>query len=148
MEPVAALALFCNVVDLSERAVKLVKKAKEAYDSSSGLTKENDALLGFTGEMQKIVSKLYDSQQELQGAYAGSPEIEDELQPIGIRCHTLCSKITNTLESCRSKKQRSARKSIKATFQSFLIKSELEALQKELESEQKLLQISIAVSTR
>ncbi|KAH6640347.1 hypothetical protein F5144DRAFT_589840 [Chaetomium tenue] len=54
MEPVSALALACNILDLIERGYKCAATIKEVHDSETGLLKKHEMLVGEIGTLSDI----------------------------------------------------------------------------------------------
>ncbi|KAI0019297.1 hypothetical protein F4780DRAFT_448153 [Xylariomycetidae sp. FL0641] len=148
MDPVGAIALFCNVLDLGEKAIKVVQKAKEAYDSSTGQTKEHETVSNLTDHLSSISQGLESSQGKLMGLSSASICPESQIQSIAATCSSITSKVASLLHRCRSPRHKSIVNSARVTVRSLWSKKELDELQEELGRYQQLLQTALAVSTR
>ncbi|KAI3322456.1 hypothetical protein HD806DRAFT_523297 [Xylariaceae sp. AK1471] len=146
MDPVAIIALFCNVLDLGDRAIKTLRKAKEAHDSVTGLAKEHESLAGFTTELESICNDIQSSYGQLKGLQG--TQMGAHVQSITVNCHELSVKVVSLLDRCRVKRQKSMKESIKATIRGLWTAGELEGLRNELEHSQTLLNTALAASTR
>ncbi|KAI1865820.1 uncharacterized protein JN550_008078 [Neoarthrinium moseri] len=147
MEPVTAIALFCNVLDLLEKAYKVTRKAQEAYDSGSGWTRDQETLAAFTTNMETVCHELQNKASDIAAVEAPSAA-EAELQNVALSCQDLSSKIRLLLERCQMRNQKSITEVIKSAFRSTLHKREIEDLKKDLEIGQRTLQTALALSTR
>ncbi|CAJ2503262.1 Uu.00g106560.m01.CDS01 [Anthostomella pinea] len=136
MDPVATLALFCNVLDLSERAVKTVQKAKEVYDSTTGLSKEQERLSEFTTEMTSIYEEISSSHKKLESLDMVLSNSEARIQNAAASCHNISVKVKSVLDRCMPKRPKSTRESVKATMRSLWTNQDLEDLQRQLDGSQ------------
>ncbi|KAI1416090.1 hypothetical protein F5Y13DRAFT_186340 [Hypoxylon sp. FL1857] len=144
MDPIATIALFCNVLDLTERTYKCAKKAKEAYDSTSGLSKDHDRLLELTNETNAILDEIQDSHEKLQKLGFK----DSEVQTVAINCQGFSSKTAALLDQCRSKQPHSIKSAVKATIRSLREKDNLRRLQGDLDKAQQTLHLALTASVR
>ncbi|KAJ0115727.1 hypothetical protein J7T55_010550 [Diaporthe amygdali] len=58
MEPLSALSLFCNIMDICDRAVKVCNTFRQIYKNVRGQRAQDEELLECLGEFQKILNGL------------------------------------------------------------------------------------------
>lgn len=56
MEPLSALSLFCNIVDICDRAVKVSNAFREIYKNTRGRRECDGELIGYLGELQEVLN--------------------------------------------------------------------------------------------
>ncbi|KAI0881704.1 uncharacterized protein GGS22DRAFT_181485 [Annulohypoxylon maeteangense] len=142
MEPVAAVSLVCNVFDLTERAIKCAKMARDIYNSTTGLSKEHEQLSELTNELNTILSEVRSSYGELQKIDVGDINI----QAVASECQNFSSDISTLLDRCRIKKPSSMKSAIGATKRSYHNKDNLQTLQINLEKRQQMLHLALTAS--
>lgn len=54
MEPLSALSLFCNIMDICDRAMKVCKSFREIYKSARGRREQDEKLLEYLRELQEV----------------------------------------------------------------------------------------------
>ncbi|KAH9900267.1 hypothetical protein F4778DRAFT_167571 [Xylariomycetidae sp. FL2044] len=148
MEAVAAIALFCNVLDLGEKTVKSIKKAKEVYDSASGLSDGHKHLSDLADEALDLFKQIEDSQKRLRDPTLASMGQVCAVEDISARCNEISLEMKTILDTCRAGQQGSLKESTKATLRSIMKKSQLDEHQSRLEQSLSLLQTALAASTR
>ncbi|KAI1380573.1 hypothetical protein F4677DRAFT_440907 [Hypoxylon crocopeplum] len=133
MDPIAAIALICNVFDLTERTIKCIKKVKEAYNSTTGLPEDREKLSNSTHQLTTILSEIQSSHGQLQLL-----RIDDiNIQILADTCQEFSSKIITLLDRCASKKPRSTMGALKATTRTLFDKHSLQALKDDLDKTNK-----------
>lgn len=58
MEPLSALSLFCNIVDICDYTIKVCKECSETYRSMSGRRKHDEELITYIDELQGTLNSL------------------------------------------------------------------------------------------
>ncbi|KAI1389566.1 uncharacterized protein F4822DRAFT_442791 [Hypoxylon trugodes] len=145
MDPVTAINLVCNVLDLICRAGKIVK---ETYDSTTGLPKEQERLLNFNEEIASILNDIQNSCMRLEEVGEASDSMDINIQTVVNRCRALSSKITSLLGRGKSEKPHSIKSVLKATGRHFLDRKKVRSLQTELEKSEKSLHLAISASVK
>ncbi|KAI2464455.1 hypothetical protein F4781DRAFT_72318 [Annulohypoxylon bovei var. microspora] len=144
MESVAAIALVCNVFDLTERAIKCAKKARDVYNSVAGLPKEHERLLAFTNELDAILEDVRRGHDVLKKA-----GIEDtHIQTVASECQGFSSDIETLLDRCRTKRPASMKSAFSVVIRTHRNKDDLKVLQDNLEKRQQTLHLALAASAR
>ena len=67
MEPLSALSLFCNIVDLCDRTTKICKDCREMYRSVTGRRARDEELKNYLCELQRILHSMSASASKLTG---------------------------------------------------------------------------------
>lgn len=142
MDPLTALGVTCNVVDLVGTAINCGLAVKQVYDSVDGFKKEHEILRNAAENMSSVVRRLQDEKAEIALCTK-----DEKVEEITARCVTLCQELQTALEECRSKK-RSILSASKATIKAALRSGKIDLLQKELDMCRKALHSMIALTTR
>ncbi|XDG04563.1 hypothetical protein ABKA04_004178 [Annulohypoxylon sp. FPYF3050] len=144
MDPTAILGLVCNVLDLAEKTYKCAKKAKEIYDSATGLPKEYEQLSQLTSELNTIIDQVQSCHRDLQNPKIGDINIKD----VASECQDLLSNINKLLDQCQAKKPASIKNAVGAVIKSAWKKDELQAIQTNLEKRRQALHLALTSSAR
>ncbi|KAI1091873.1 hypothetical protein F5B19DRAFT_456621 [Rostrohypoxylon terebratum] len=144
MDPTAVLGLVCNVIDLAEKTYKCAKKAKEIYDSATGLSKKNEQLSQLTSELNVIFDQVQGCHRDLQNPTIGDINIQD----VTSECKDLSLDITNLLNQCQATKPASIRHAVGAVIKGVRKKDDLQAIQTNLEKRQQTLHLALTSSAR
>lgn len=134
MEPISALALTCNILDLIERGYKCAAAIKEIRDSEDGLKSKHEILLGETDALSAVADELKNAQQQI----SQSP-VDARMSEVATKCLSICTAIEAVIGKCRPTKEKSLVSAAGASFRTLLHKSNIEKLQTQLESGQKML---------
>ncbi|KAH9900265.1 hypothetical protein F4778DRAFT_740970 [Xylariomycetidae sp. FL2044] len=148
MDPVSSLALFCNVLDLTEKAVKCVKAIRHVHSSASGLSQDQEQLDEYLKRTIAISDEIQGGNTKFAANGRISTRSDTQIEELAKVCGNISSEISAIIEYCRSRQQRSFTESARATFRSLRKKNALEELEKKLKSSQQLLQTLLSVSTR
>ncbi|KAI0893557.1 hypothetical protein F4806DRAFT_199982 [Annulohypoxylon nitens] len=144
MDPTAILGLVCNVLDLVEKTYKCTKKAKEIYDSATGLQKEHEQLSQLTSELNIIFDQVQSCHRDLQ-----NPKIDDiNIKDVASECQDLSSNINKLLNQCQAKKPASIKHAVGAVIKGAWKKDELQAIQTNLEKRRQALHLALTSSAR
>lgn len=144
LEPLSALSLFCNVLDLAEKGVKAVKFAKDTYGAADGIAKDHRNLLVFTMQMEDIVIGIRGSVQTVDVLQTA----DEEVLKVAATCQDLINQYKSVLDRCRAQKKGSVSASTKATVRSVFAKGELENLHQSLEAQGSMLRTALASTAR
>ncbi|KAI1642011.1 uncharacterized protein F4817DRAFT_363355 [Daldinia loculata] len=148
MDPFTAVGLLFSVVDLIDRTSKCVRKVKEAYDSKTGLPREQDSLLGYSEEMINLLDKIQEDSQKLEQLRDSSKNDDNSIQVVITRCHDISSNIMSLLNRDRPERPHSIKSAIKATVRSIFNKKSFRDLQADLERGQKTLHLALVSSMK
>lgn len=66
MEPLTALSLFCNIVDICDHAIKVCKASRDIYRSATGRRTQDEELLKYVSELQEILNSVRLSSSKLK----------------------------------------------------------------------------------
>lgn len=144
MDPTAILSLVCNVLDLAEKTYKCAEKAKEIYDSATGLPKEHEQLSQLTSELNTIFDQIQSCHKDLQ-----NPKIDDiNIKDVTSECQDLSSNINKLLDQCQAKKPASIKHAVGAVIQGARKKDDLQFIQTSLERRQQALLLALTSSAR
>ena len=142
MEPVSALALACNILDLIERGYKCAATIKEVHDSDTGLLKKHEVLVGEIDTLSDIAGALEKTQQEI----SKSP-VDARMREFAKKCLSICAAIRALVNQCKPEKEWSLLSAAQAFVRIRLRKSDIETLQSELESAQKMMDSLVMAKT-
>ena len=142
MDPISALSLACNVIDLVGTAINCGLTVKQIYDSVDGRLKAHKVVQGETDRMKIVVNRLRENQSRIK-VFTN----DDEIQKITSRCVKLSEDLQTVLDKCRAK-HKTIWSAGKATVMSVLKSGEIDDLQKDLETCRKDLNSLIAIATR
>jgi len=137
MDPISALALGCNVLDLLERGWKSAVAIKQIYDSKSGVAKETEVLLGEVNVLADVAEKLNSLGRDTNRD--GSTGLDDRMKEVSTRCLSAASAIQSKIDKLRPKREKSLRSSVAAFVRMAPEKSAIEELQRELKSGQEMM---------
>ncbi len=88
MDPVSALALSCNILDLLELGIKAGRVVKEIYKEPDGLRERHQALLDQANTLSTVAAGL----QQAQSTIALSP-VDARMRDVSTKCSAVCRKI-------------------------------------------------------
>ena len=135
MDPISALALGCNVLDLIERGWKSAVAIKQIYDSKSGIAKETEFLLGEVNVLADVAEKL----NSLGHDTGESTDVDGRMKEVSTRCLSAASAIRSKIDKLRPKREKSVRSSVAAFVRMAPERSAIEELQRELKSSQEMM---------
>ncbi|KAL9087429.1 MAG: hypothetical protein Q9159_003641 [Coniocarpon cinnabarinum] len=92
MEAVAALALACNVMQIVSLGVETVNFVREAYQSSSGLSKDNETLEQRTQALSSLLQNLRVADNDANSSFQNKDRGKDT-----VLLHSSISKLTSDL---------------------------------------------------
>ncbi|XXH03762.1 hypothetical protein Hte_010168 [Hypoxylon texense] len=144
MDPFAAVSLLCNILDLTEKTYKSLRKAKETYELAIGLPEEQEKLLGCTNELTAIFNEVQDNHKKLQGLKSEDVDIKD----VADRCQDLSSDIIAMLGRCGSQRPRSIIGTVMWAVRSVRYEKRLQIRQVDLAKSQQTLHLALSVSAR
>ncbi|KAI7782575.1 hypothetical protein LA080_013063 [Diaporthe eres] len=110
MEPLTALSLFCNIVDICDRAIKVCKASREIYRSATGRRAQDEELLKYVGELQEILNSVRLSSSKLNTGILYTSIVG----PLD-RLEAKSTAVRNTLDSFRTNKTNNRLSAVMAT---------------------------------
>jgi hypothetical protein len=128
MDPVTALGLACNVLDLVKTAISLGKVAKHLHDTGS--TKEHEELESLADRLDAVMSGL---QTAANSAKVPKSGFDKEITSCIAECTTQCTLLRNLLADCKPEKEGSWRSANMALFRTFKNKSKIDDAHSKLE---------------
>lgn len=140
MDPISALSLACNIVDLVGDAIKCGETVLNIYSSVSGLQEAQATVEREAGRIKDVAIGLTVYQSQLTA--------NAEIKKTADRIVTQCDALRVVLDHCRSKKKKSLLSAVNATARSMIKSGHIQRLQKELDFSRKELNTWIAVGTR
>src|SRR6187431_1155737 len=99
MEPLSALSLACNIIDLVGVAVKSVVAFTEIYGSVDGLRKAHEIIDAESTRLKDVIDHLTTWQTELEQSAADA-----QIQGTASRILTQCEALRKVFDECRPKK--------------------------------------------
>lgn len=143
MEPLTALSLFCNIVDICDHAIKVCKASREIYRSATGRRAQDEELLKYVGELQEILNsvRLSSSKLNTDNLYKSIVEPLDRME-------AKSAAVRETLDSFRTKRSGSRISAAVATAKLVRGQSKLDRTLQELKQCRDDVHFAIAQSTR
>lgn len=129
MEPLSALALACNVLDLVERGIKCGKLVCALY--RDGTTSDQDDLEAMVDTMDSVVVGL---QTAPKNANIRKSVLDPQIDRLLARSTTLCTELRDLINKCKPETKGSWKTAGLAALRKVVHKSGVEALEKDLES--------------
>ncbi|KAI0128349.1 hypothetical protein BJ170DRAFT_721005 [Xylariales sp. AK1849] len=128
MEPVAAVALFCNVLDLSDRAIRTYKTFREIYKDANGHREKDAKLQASLIDMQWVWDEL-----QLSNARFIDGVANKQFQDLSERIQSLSEALKDILDQCQADRPRHFLSATKATFRSLTRKGDIDQRLNELD---------------
>src|SRR5271154_4492512 len=100
MDPISALSLACNVLELIQLAIKTGAIMKQIYESPEGLRKKHESLLEQSKTLETVVGGLEDVQSQI--SQTQSP-LDTRMQEIAADCALVNAAIKKVLDKCKPK---------------------------------------------
>lgn len=129
MDPLSALSLGCNILDLVGKAISCGRVVKQIYDSADGLQKAHETVGIQADRLKEVVDFLEKKQSEMAAA-------EDEkIKEITDRCVQASAQLHGVLDDCKAKGTNfRIYAASKAALKSFLNRDKIVAFQEELKN--------------
>lgn len=129
MEPVSALAFACNILDLIERGIKCGKIVYILYED--GITKDQDDLESMADTMDSVVAGLQKAPANTGiRKSAWDPQIDRVLT----KSTAVCAKLRDLIKKCQPETKGSWKAAGVAALKKLVHKSDIEALETDLET--------------
>ncbi|KAI1427092.1 hypothetical protein F5Y12DRAFT_196961 [Xylaria sp. FL1777] len=143
MDPISALSLACNIIDLVSKAVKGVVTVVEVYKSADGRSIANEIISREADSIRDIVADLQHCQS--QPAYSTADQKIREISKTSI---SRCVELQSVLDGCRSSQKRGILSASNACLKILVRKGKIEQLQNDIVSSRDELFRWFAASTR
>lgn len=143
MEPLAALSLFCNVVDICDHAIKVCKASREIYRSVTGRRAQDEELLKYVDELQDVLNSVRLSSSKLNTGNL----YKSILEPLD-RLEAKSAAVRETLDSFRTNRPGNPLSAAIATAKLVRGQSKLDRTLQDLKQCRDDVHFAIAQSTR
>ncbi|KAI0428022.1 hypothetical protein F5Y09DRAFT_13027 [Xylaria sp. FL1042] len=143
MEPLSALSVACNIIDLVSKAIKAGKTVLEMYESASGRSAVGETINREADGLKDIVADLQVCQS--QPSYGTS---DQKMRDISTRLLSQCVELQKVLDACRSSRKRSLVSAFDASLKLFTKNGKIGQLQRDIVSLRDELFHWITMSTR
>lgn len=129
MEPLTALGLACNVLDLMEKAIKCGKIVHKLH--KDGFTDDQDDLETVADTMETVAAGL---QKAPNNANIRKSAMDPQIAKLLTRSATFCASLRDLIKQCKPETKGSWRAAGVAALKKLVRKSEIESLEKNLET--------------
>ncbi|KAI0016039.1 hypothetical protein F4780DRAFT_714828 [Xylariomycetidae sp. FL0641] len=143
MEPLSALSLCCNILDLADRSVKLVRSFRRIYNACDGV--DHGRQHEFVQSIEGILGQWDSSERSL--AQTGNTLGEDTIRDVLARIKLIHHELLVLLDTCKAKKAQSTRAAVSAMCRSFRSQGDIEEREKILEQCRQQLNSLLAISS-
>lgn len=129
MDPVTALGLACNVLDLVEKAIQCGKIVWKLH--KDGFTDDQADLETVADTMEAVVSGLQKAPNKVK---VRKSDLDPQIAKLLTRSAGLCASLRDLIKKCKPDTQGSWRAAGVAALKKLVHKSEIESVEKELET--------------
>jgi hypothetical protein len=129
MDPVTALGLACNVLDLVGKAIKCGKTVYKLY--KDGFTEDQEDLESVAGTLESVVTGL---QKVPNNANVRKSAMDPQIFKLLTESTKLCGELRDLVKKCKPKTPGSWRAAGVAALKKLVHKSDIESLEKKLET--------------
>lgn len=143
MEPVAAIAFTCNILDLIEKAIQCGKIVRKLHDI--GTTDGHRELEEMTGMMETVVKDLEHAQSKVKQLKSAT---DSKVVDVIAKTNTLCTSLRDVLKKCKPVKEGSWRSAGLAALRTLQKSSDIRKFQKDLEGYREELSILIPITVQ
>ena len=143
MDPVTAIGLACNVLDLVDRAIKCGKIVHKLY--KDGFTDDQDDLETVADTMETVVARLREAPKT---ANVRKSAMDPQIAQLLTKSTTLCASLRDLIKKCKPEKTGSWRAAGVAALKKLVHKSEIQTLEKNLEACRSNLGVSFSAVTQ
>ena len=145
MEPLVALGLAANIVQLVDFASKLVSRSRETYQSADGALVENSELQAVTQNLQTLTGELHLSSK---GQIKDSSGAEKQLHDLCSGCTDATAQLLAALEKLKAKGDHKRWGSFRQALESVWKESEIQSLAIRLERFRRQIDTTLLVLLR
>jgi hypothetical protein len=143
MDPLTAIGLACNVIDLVDNAIKCGKVVYKLY--KDGFTDDQDDLKAVAETMEAVVTGL---QKAPNKANVRKTALDPQITELLTRSSTLCTSLRDLIKKCQPKTKGSWGSAGVAALKKLVHKSEIESLEKDLETCRNSLVVVFSAATQ
>jgi hypothetical protein len=143
MDPVTAIGLACNVLDLVDKAIKCGKIVHKLY--KDGFTDDQEDLETVADTMETVVTELHKASNT---AKVRKSAMDPQIVQLLTRSTTLCASLRDLIKKCKPEKSGSWKAAGVAALKKLVHKSEIETLEKSLDTCRANLGVSFSAATQ
>ncbi|KAI3325856.1 hypothetical protein HD806DRAFT_425863 [Xylariaceae sp. AK1471] len=143
MDPISALSLACNIIDLVGKAIKGGATVVQVYKSVKGLSNSNEIINRAADSLGVLVIDLQACQSRTPDSTANQ-----KMREISATVVSQCAELQSVLDDCRSSKRWGIFSASKASTKSFLKSRKIQQLNDDIALSRDELFGWIAASTR
>ena|ERR1700761_2990195 len=129
MDPISALGLTCNVLDLVDRAIKCGKVVYKIQ--KDGFTDDQADLETIADTMEEVVTGL---KQAPANNNIRKSALDPEIVKLLFKTSVICTNLRDLIKKCQPEKKGSWRSAFGAAIVKMVKKSEIESLKTDLET--------------
>ena len=145
LDPMSALGLACNIIQIVDFSMKAVTKFRELY--KDGVSSENRELEDMTAGLRGLQANLVTVDPTTR--LSGSVFVDDqELQDLADECCKTAHELTAELNTLKVSGPHKRRQAVQKFYRSIRRKSVVEGIQRKLNGHQKVLDTKILVNLR
>jgi hypothetical protein len=142
MEPLTAIGLAANIIQFVDLGHKILANAKEIWDSSSGLTRDDQRTTDMATEMSMLSSKLETLRNE-----PGDADNE-ALFKVASECRKLSNEVLELLKKSSAKTPGSKREALQSSVRRKRYTPKLRELERKLQECLSHLHLHLAYASR
>ncbi|KAI1390577.1 uncharacterized protein F4822DRAFT_393615 [Hypoxylon trugodes] len=143
MDPFTAFGIACNVITVVDAAIKCGKTIMELYDSTSGYTRETEALLNALGDWEAINNEMEAAESQLR-----QTDTHKSLQEATANCAKISRQMKDIVISCVPNTRKSFRSAMKGMINTKANKQKVTQLREQLEQSGSRVTYLVAAATR
>lgn len=143
MDPFAALSVAVNIIDLVDKAIKVVTTVAQVYKSTDGLSEKSRAINREAGSLEDIVVNL-------RKCHSNAPQNDasQKMLEISITIQLRCIELKKFIDRFRLSNERNMLAVVRTAFNMLIKSGEIEQLQSAIASSRMDLLHWIAASTK
>ncbi|KAI0535290.1 hypothetical protein GGR58DRAFT_504417 [Xylaria digitata] len=143
MDPLSALSVACNIIDLVDKGIKAAATVVEIYKSVDGISKNNEIINREVGSLKDIVADLQNCQSQ-----ASYNTADQNIREISTTLTSKCAELQSVVDECKSSQKRGWLSATNAYSKILRKRGKIEQLQSDIVSSQNQLSLRVAASTR
>lgn len=98
MDPLSALSFFCNILDLTDKAITVITVFRELYHSSEGRRGKDTAILNFASDIEEVLNSFSAHHKDT----LRNPGAADGMMSTVLReSKRVVSEITHLVDECK-----------------------------------------------
>ena len=147
MDPLTALGVAGNLVQLVEFGVRVLSKGNHIYHSAEGTLEANHDLEKVTTDLLLLQTKLKRSWRP-RNLSSALPEDEQRMHDLCVSCDTVAQKLLERLNMVKAQGRHRRWKSLRQALKSVCSKQYIDELSRSLSNYQTQLNVHLLVSLR